>query len=145
MRRLLLAGCLTLAVASAASTQITQPKLSAPADDALSPMELLAGKAPPAGAETEAAAKAGTGKGDPAKAGTPAKVADPAKAGAAKSEAAKKKADTAKPDAPKAEIDHLAQCLRDWDRGTHMSRQEWSRTCRRVVSARNKASNQPAK
>ncbi len=131
MRRLLLAGCLTLAVASAASTQITQPKLSAPADEALSPMELLAGKAPPAGAG--AAAKAGTGKGDPAK------------AGAANSEAAKKKADTAKPDAPKAEIDHLAQCLRDWDRGTHMSRQEWSRTCRRIVSARNKASNQPAK
>ena len=30
-------------------------------------------------------------------------------------------------------VDHLAQCLRDWDAGTHMTRQEWARTCRRVV------------
>lgn len=33
-------------------------------------------------------------------------------------------------------VDHLAQCLRDWDAGTHMTRQEWARTCRRVVSNR---------
>ena len=32
--------------------------------------------------------------------------------------------------------EYLAQCLKDWDRGTHMTRQEWARTCRRVVSNR---------
>jgi hypothetical protein len=33
-------------------------------------------------------------------------------------------------------VDHLTQCLRDWDAATHMTRQEWARTCRRVVSDR---------
>ena len=27
----------------------------------------------------------------------------------------------------------LASCLAQWDKGTHMSRQEWSRACRRVA------------
>jgi hypothetical protein len=46
----------------------------------------------------------------------------------------------AKPDAKKADsgADYLAQCLRDWDAATHMTRQEWARTCRRVVSNRVK-------
>src|SRR5262245_42847878 len=35
-------------------------------------------------------------------------------------------------------VDSLEQCLRDWDSGTHMTRQEWARTCRRVVSNRTK-------
>ncbi len=26
----------------------------------------------------------------------------------------------------------MAQCMRDWDAATHMTRQEWARTCRRV-------------
>ena len=26
----------------------------------------------------------------------------------------------------------MADCERMWDRGTHMTKQEWSRTCRRV-------------
>jgi hypothetical protein len=26
----------------------------------------------------------------------------------------------------------VADCVRMWDRGTHMSKQEWSRTCARV-------------
>lgn len=36
--------------------------------------------------------------------------------------------------APK--VDPLTQCLRDWDAATHMTRQEWARTCRRVVGNR---------
>jgi hypothetical protein len=31
---------------------------------------------------------------------------------------------------------YLAQCLLDWDAGTHMTKQEWSRTCQRVVRER---------
>jgi hypothetical protein len=34
--------------------------------------------------------------------------------------------------------DYLAQCLRDWDAGTHMTRQQWARTCRRVANNRVK-------
>ena len=30
--------------------------------------------------------------------------------------------------------DALASCLSQWDKGTHMSRQEWSRACRRVAN-----------
>ena len=33
---------------------------------------------------------------------------------------------------------YLEQCLRDWDAGTHMTKQEWARTCRRVVESRAK-------
>jgi hypothetical protein len=46
----------------------------------------------------------------------------------------------AKPDPKKTEssTDYLAQCLRDWDAGTHMTRQEWARTCRRVANNRTK-------
>jgi len=29
-----------------------------------------------------------------------------------------------------------AQCMRDWDAETHMTRQEWTSTCRRVVDER---------
>lgn len=28
----------------------------------------------------------------------------------------------------------LASCLAQWDKGTHMSRQEWNRACRRVAN-----------
>jgi hypothetical protein len=68
----------------------------------------------------------------------PASVVPPT-APAAKPDAAAK-ADAAKPDAKKADssADYLAQCLRDWDAATHMTRQEWARTCRRVVSNRVK-------
>jgi len=52
---------------------------------------------------------------------------------AAKPDAAKKAKVT--PDAT-SKVDRLAQCLRDWDAATHMTRQEWARTCRRVVSDR---------
>jgi len=34
--------------------------------------------------------------------------------------------------------EYLEQCLRDWDAATHMTRQEWARTCRRVVENRTK-------
>jgi hypothetical protein len=34
--------------------------------------------------------------------------------------------------------DYLAQCLRDWDAATHMTKQEWARTCRRVAENRRK-------
>jgi hypothetical protein len=31
---------------------------------------------------------------------------------------------------------YLTDCVNDWDRGTHMSKQDWARTCRRVVQRR---------
>jgi hypothetical protein len=30
------------------------------------------------------------------------------------------------------ETDALADCLKLWDAGTHMTKQEWARTCKRV-------------
>lgn len=33
---------------------------------------------------------------------------------------------------------YLAQCLRDWDAATHMTKPEWARVCRRVVDSRVK-------
>ena len=33
---------------------------------------------------------------------------------------------------PSAIAEAVADCERMWDRGTHMSRKEWSQTCRRV-------------
>jgi hypothetical protein len=33
---------------------------------------------------------------------------------------------------------YLAECMRDWDAATHMTKQEWARTCRRVVDGRAK-------
>lgn len=79
-------------------------------DEALSPMEILA----------PAVAPPPQGPGGNAK--------TDAKADAAK------KPDAGKPSERK--VDYLAQCLRDWDAATHMTRQEWARTCRRVVGAR---------
>ena len=32
----------------------------------------------------------------------------------------------------------LAQCMQDWEPSTHMSRQEWRRTCERVAKDRLK-------
>ena len=32
----------------------------------------------------------------------------------------------------------LASCLNDWDRATHMTKQEWARTCQRVTRERVK-------
>ena len=52
-------------------------------------------------------------------------------------EAAPKPA-AAKPAAAKPDADGLEQCLRDWDAATHMTRQEWARTCRRVATSRSK-------
>jgi hypothetical protein len=34
--------------------------------------------------------------------------------------------------------DYLEQCMRDWDNATHMTKQEWARTCRRVAQERLK-------
>ena len=31
-------------------------------------------------------------------------------------------------------IDGIAECMRLWDAATHMTRQEWARTCRRIQS-----------
>jgi hypothetical protein len=33
---------------------------------------------------------------------------------------------------------YFEQCMRDWDAATHMTKQEWSRTCRRVADERMK-------
>jgi hypothetical protein len=86
---------------------------SAPSpDEALSPMELLAS------VSLKPAQAPGAG---------------------AKSDAAQKvKADAGAAKAADTKIDPLVQCLRDWDAATHMTRQEWARTCRRVVSNRAK-------
>jgi hypothetical protein len=34
--------------------------------------------------------------------------------------------------AKSANSDRYADCVQLWDRGTHMSRSDWSRTCRRI-------------
>jgi hypothetical protein len=34
--------------------------------------------------------------------------------------------------------DYLRQCMRDWDAATHMTKEEWAHTCRRVVDNRVK-------
>jgi hypothetical protein len=108
MLRPLLAGGLLLALGSIASSQSTPS-----ADEAFSPMELISSMslrpAPPA-------------------AGAKPDMAKKVKAGST-------------PDAVKSDdrtADPLSQCLRDWDAATHMTRQEWARTCRRVVSNRAK-------
>jgi hypothetical protein len=79
-----------------------------PPDDALSPMEIIAALPPPA----------------------PGSGTAPGKADAAKKTSAGNTAE--------AKVDPMVQCLRDWDAGTHMSRQDWARTCRRVVTNRAK-------
>ena len=32
----------------------------------------------------------------------------------------------------RSSADHFADCMRKWDKRTHMTKQEWSRTCRRL-------------
>ena len=34
--------------------------------------------------------------------------------------------------------DYLEQCMKDWDAATHMSKQDWRRTCQRVSQDRVK-------
>lgn len=34
--------------------------------------------------------------------------------------------------------DYLQQCMQDWELATHMTRQEWRRTCQRVAQDRLK-------
>jgi hypothetical protein len=36
--------------------------------------------------------------------------------------------------ASKGMTDALADCMQLWDKGTHMTKQEWSRTCHRIQS-----------
>jgi hypothetical protein len=119
MLRLLLAGGLMLALASAGSSQSVSPQ-----DDALSPMEIISNLAKqPAASETTKAPEPGT-KPD-------GKDAAKKPEAAAKGDTAKKT--DAKAAAAKSEADSLQQCLNDWDKATHMTRAEWARTCRRVV------------
>lgn len=33
---------------------------------------------------------------------------------------------------------YMAQCVKDWDAGTHMTKQEWARVCKRVIDNRVK-------
>ena len=89
-----------------ALASVASSQSGTPPDEALSPMEILAALTP---------ASPGGAKTD-------------AKADAAKNATAVKSGER--------KVDHLAQCLRDWDAATHMTRQEWARTCRRVVSNR---------
>jgi hypothetical protein len=47
--------------------------------------------------------------------------------------------DTASPDAWLAEEQaRFAQCLKDWDAKTRMTKRQWERTCRRVTDERIK-------
>ena len=39
----------------------------------------------------------------------------------------------------------LAECLRDWDAATHMTKKEWERTCRRATQERVKFLTEQAK
>ena len=32
-----------------------------------------------------------------------------------------------------------SQCMQDWDSGTHLTKQDWERTCRRLMQERGKA------
>jgi len=32
-----------------------------------------------------------------------------------------------------------SQCMQDWDSGTHLTKQEWERTCRRLMRERGKS------
>lgn len=123
MRRPLLTGFLAVALVSLAPFQ------SAPSDDAPSPMEVISalsqqpratGIPPHRAAQDLPEAKAGAAR----------------KPGADKPNAAKASKTAAKAADPDA--DFLGQCLRDWDAGTHMTRQEWARTCRRLATNRLK-------
>jgi hypothetical protein len=53
---------------------------------------------------------------------------------------ARPKPDGAKPSGELRELiaTYLAQCMNDWDAATHMTKQEWARTCQRVVEDRAK-------
>jgi hypothetical protein len=117
MIRPLFAAGLLLAVASFASSQSTPSP-----DEALSPMEILssASLGPPSAPVSASASTLVSGTGTKSDAAQKPK----ANAGAAKSAA--------------TTVDPFEQCLRDWDAATHMTRQEWARTCRRVVNNRTK-------
>jgi hypothetical protein len=140
---MLLAGLLVLALASSGSSQSAMP-----ADDALSPMEILSGQTPPPLASVAAA------KADPADdALSPMEILSgqtpppPAAASAAKPHDAKKM-EAGKPAAGAADAgapkpDGLGQCLHDWDAGTHMTRREWARTCRRLMADEARHLRQP--
>jgi hypothetical protein len=32
-----------------------------------------------------------------------------------------------------------SQCVQDWDSGTHLTKQQWERTCRRLMQERGKS------
>jgi hypothetical protein len=128
MRRLLLAGGLTLALAGAGSAQSVTPQ-----DDGPSPAEILSNLSKPLQAP------------EAPQGGKPGVKTDAAKKpeASARPEAARKSdAAAAKPGAPKSTTnsaaDSLEQCLHDWDAATHMTRPEWARTCRRVVANRTR-------
>ena len=120
MRRPLLAGFLAIALVGVASSQ------SGPPDDAPSPMEIIS-------ALSQQPRATGIPPHRAAQDLTEAKADAARKPDAAKPKAARTAAKAADPD-----TDFLGQCLRDWDAGTHMTRREWARTCRRVANNRRK-------
>ena len=48
----------------------------------------------------------------------------------------KSKSGSVMPSDAQRTADTHAQCLKDWDAGTHLTKQEWGRICRRVVDDR---------
>jgi hypothetical protein len=49
---------------------------------------------------------------------------------------------------PQAQSDrsavYLAQCLRDWELATHLTKREWGRACQRLVRERGEFMHKPA-
>lgn len=81
----------------------------------------------------------------PATALTPAATAPPATTSPKQGQAPSGPETKPKVDASKSKADmrkvsdeQFKQCMQDWDAATHMTKQEWARTCRRVVDARVK-------
>jgi hypothetical protein len=132
MLRPLVTGCLLLLLAGAAFTQSSAPPGPQPPEaNAQPPAQAPAVKANDAKPEAKSDAdKTDTAKAEASK--LDANKAEADKPAASKPEASKK------PEKKESDrgAEHLAQCLKDWDRGTHMTRQEWARTCRRVVDSR---------
>jgi hypothetical protein len=142
MRRPLVTGCLLLILAGAAFARSSAPPdPQPPAANSAEPqaqVPAVQAPTPETGAkanEAQPTPKTDANKGDKSKPDankveTDKTEADKSAAGNAEAgRKAEKKASDRGPE-------YLAQCLKDWDSGTHMTRQEWARTCRRVVSNR---------
>jgi hypothetical protein len=65
-------------------------------------------------------------------------AAHAAPAGRAPRDASKLPVDTPPEELKKRAAQYLDQCMQDWEPATHMTKQEWRRTCERVARERLK-------